>query len=593
MRITAFMFVVIGLAGAAVFFLRDSRDGIDELPEPRNESAPEIGAIPLRTPRDGRSERSPSTVPAPISTQVESTDESSSRPAPSEHLISIRFEAVAGPIDQPIGFRLRDVSSGSEYSGLTDAQGAANIAIDHEVRRVTAVVSGDRWRIAHVDDPKLRNLESDVFEVLSRRDPNLLIPLESPTTIGGRVLDATRLTPVSGVRVLTSRCDDLLSRPAESITGDDGSYEIRGLTGGWHIVRVASEKWTIDLASLPRIGPSYSPFDAIAKLRSEERVLTIASGPQLMVFTSLSRPARSVDIFALQSCRISGRVVSSSGEAIVGADVRLEWENSPLRWAANFHDPARRKPEAKSDSTGRFEVDNAPEGKWRLRADYRDYPPAFTQELNCLGGTQTSDLVITLSPGSAVNVKVVDDIGIPVAGARIRADRNRIFSSPKVDSVEAVSTGADGVARFKRLSPGMVYLNFSNLEAQGFVLPLTTKVDYEVASEPMDITIVVARAAKLLVRIVDESDRPIENSWVYIEQVLLDGGVRTNATPQRTNSAGDVEWHVPADGVFRVSSATQPVPPNPTAPFLPKLATVVERRDLRPSDSASVVRVRL
>ncbi len=173
------------------------------------------------------------------------------------------------------------------------------------------------------------------------------------------------------------------------------------------------------------------------------------------------QPAPELRIVMRAGQQAFGKVLDANHAAVAGARVRLRPRTgddlgAQLREALGG--PANRF-EATSEATGRFAVGHIPSGSFDLIVNAKGFAPLTVPGLAVPEGQGASDLgTVVLSPGIAVEGKVVDAEGKPVEGAEVRAvagamrtlRRTPARNPGPVDSF----TAADGSFRLEDRAPG-------------------------------------------------------------------------------------------------------------------------------------------
>jgi hypothetical protein len=147
--------------------------------------------------------------------------------------------------------------------------------------------------------------------------------------------------------------------------------------------------------------------------------------------------------------RIRGRVVDSAGAPVDGAWVGEEREALLVQMLG--------RQTGATDADGRFEIE-ADSTRVRLVAVKEGFAPSAVQELEVQPGASLEDVLFTLAAPCRIRGRVLDERGLPVAGARVgSADLARVHGLAETD--------AQGVFEMKDLPPGTVELWATSLEA--------------------------------------------------------------------------------------------------------------------------------
>ncbi len=143
--------------------------------------------------------------------------------------------------------------------------------------------------------------------------------------------------------------------------------------------------------------------------------------------------------------QVSGRVVGLRDQAVEHFRARLI-EGAQARW--NFADN-----QLTAFEGGGFQFDDVAPGSYRVFVRAAGYLDRRSEAVEVKAGETTQDVVIHLSGGGNVVVKVQDPSGRPLEGARVLAgdETDDVANRPKVGGH---STNAEGVVTLKSLSPG-------------------------------------------------------------------------------------------------------------------------------------------
>lgn len=214
--------------------------------------------------------------------------------------------------------------------------------------------------------------------------------------------------------------------------------------------------------------------------------------------------------------RIGGWVRNSVGQPIPGATVTIQgMRSSPggtLQEAGLLEDGGTETVTA--DAAGRWSCPNLPENwvpcEFHVHASGH-VPTDFRTEANNrrtqLTSVASSDLlaesaVFTLDKGHRLSGRVVDERGIPVAGARIVQDQHWDDAHRRTES------GVDGTFEFQNLPPGPLTL-FTQASRHA---PAITPLEGEVSSP---VVIRLSPGKNIRGRVLDEEGRPVPLAEIY------------------------------------------------------------------------------
>lgn len=277
---------------------------------------------------------------------------------------------------------------------------------DFEVR----APAGDEGRVEAVARGRMRDVQPWRRD---RNDPLTLI-LDPAGALAGQVVDEAG-KPVAGARV---RTHTYRGEERTVWSGADGRFTLRQLPAGRpHEVTAVSE--------------GFAPLTQSANVPAPGR-----TAPPLRIV--LGRGAAAV-----------GRVVTGDGLPVAGAELSL----AQLSDSTGFSDeePVR----AISDQAGRFRFPNVSPGVFDLQAKRAGFAPAFREGLEISAKSKEVDLgEIVLEAGAAIEGRVTDERGNPIARADVFLSAEEDFGAFFGAGERAVVTGADGRFRFPDLPRG-------------------------------------------------------------------------------------------------------------------------------------------
>lgn len=338
--------------------------------------------------------------------------------------------------------------------------------------------SGDEGRVEALARGRMR----DVQPWNRDRNTPLTLVLDPAGTIAGQVVDETG-KPLAHVRVRThaNRPDQGMGFQFEQRTswsGPDGRFMLRQLPAGRpHEVT----------AVLEGFAPARQSADAPAPGRSAPPVRIV-----------LSRGSAAV-----------GRVLNEDGLPVAGAELSLVQLPGPRGYDL---EPFR----AVSDGAGRFRFPNVSPGRFNLQVKRAGFAPAFREDLEVPAKLQEVALGdITLEAGSAIEGRVTDERGNPVAQAEIflspQEDIGAYFGSGHGQTV----TGSDGRFRFPDLPLGQRF----DLEVSHEAYAPASLPGVE-AKPGSPLRIELREGRTLAGRVVDSDGEPIPKAGISIVEVM-------------------------------------------------------------------------
>lgn len=178
--------------------------------------------------------------------------------------------------------------------------------------------------------------------------------------------------------------------------------------------------------------------------RSEERLFGATSKRSLPV-EAVSESTDLGDLTVTAACAIAGRVVDEAGQPIEGAKVMSLASGSDARSVFPMLFGPNRSVEVGSD--GAFVLAGLEPGEVAFGAEAKGFVPV-TQRVEVRAAERRDDVVVTLVRGASIAGTVVDDRGLPIAGAKVGVERMRElapgFQIQGVDDGSQVETDANG-----------------------------------------------------------------------------------------------------------------------------------------------------
>jgi protocatechuate 3,4-dioxygenase beta subunit len=219
--------------------------------------------------------------------------------------------------------------------------------------------------------------------------------------------------------------------------------------------------------------------------------------PQRLGFDPLNPPLRGLQLFAELGARLVGRVSEASDvQLCLGQNPRAGFETSAVadlewrRWA-------------RTDPAGRFELTGIPAGRDLLLVTRALGRAPESSELDSIapGETRTHDL--SLPPGGGLSGQVLDDLGLPLSGARVEIQYSGTLRA-LVRRLGRAETDAEGRFRFESLPAVALRLRASR---EG-LLSITKSLD-PLEGERPPVTLVLSAGEALRGRIVCDDPIPL------------------------------------------------------------------------------------
>ncbi len=333
-----------------------------------------------------------------------------------------------------------------------------------------------------------------------RPDEQLVTCALRPTArIEGMVTDEPG-HPVAGAEIQAQRADGRsVSSPSQVtvLSGADGRFRLAGLAAG-QIYEITAKREGFATATVP--------------------VEALHAGKRSPVRIVLRRGAI-----------MAGRVVDAAGDPVSGAELTLR----AVSW--RMRSPGV---QVLSDATGHFHFSDLSSGLFDLRASRSGFAATVVLGVEIPAMSRTEHAVpavpmpravdlgeITLRPGAAIEGRVIDRRGAPIAKAEVKIECSDFFpwSMLRVIRNEPLATGADGRFRIEDLTPGsscrlsIQHAGHTPAQLPGVQAP---------TREPLRIELATARV--LSGRITGPLDEPVSGAFVQVEprEVRLGSGGR-------------------------------------------------------------------
>lgn len=373
----------------------------------------------------------------------------------------------------------------------TAADGTFRLSLPRENRNLSVIATGYNMSTKRVDAGQ----------------DDLTLPLLREGELAGVVVDESG-KPVAGAQLTCKTASPWYSdlcRP-EVVSGKDGSFRLPALLGGFDYTVSAS------LAG-------YTPASTTAQV------------------PGLGETAAPLRLTLLRGSELIGRVVDERGRPVPGAELKLGFLDLPNSWL----EPLR----AKTTKEGRFSFQPLTADDYVLSLRSSGFSSAEFR-LDIVAGVSPLDLgEVVLSPAVALEGRVVDPQGRPVAGAEVAAEWQK-GKGPKVFPSSSTVARADGRFRLQDLQEGESY--HLTAGASGFAdsLPLRVAAPGE---EPVRLELRVLRT--LAGRVTDDRGRPVHRASLWNPE-LRNGRSKAETDFQGRFSArvaaGELKLQIDAEG---------------------------------------------
>jgi protocatechuate 3,4-dioxygenase beta subunit len=337
-------------------------------------------------------------------------------------------------------------------------------------------------------------------------EPAVTLNLPPAASLTGIVVTDGAGQPVSGAEIQARRADGRFQSEDSPLqvpvlSGADGRFRLAGLAAG-QMYEVAAKREGFAPATVPVAAPmpaAAQPAAARAPLR----------------------------IVLHRGAAMAGRVVTAAGEPVAGADLILR----PVGWRARSAGL-----QAQSDATGHFRFADLGPGFFDLRAKRHGFAAKVVPGVEIPQAPRTVDLGdVALGPGAAIEGRVTDRRGAPVAEAEVQIECPDFFpwAILRAARMEPFATGTDGRFRIEDLTPGATcrlsiqHAGHTSAQLPGVKAP---------TREPLRIELAAARA--LSGRITGPLDEPVPEASVQIEPREMRFGRGGREDGGRTDAEG-------------------------------------------------------
>jgi protocatechuate 3,4-dioxygenase beta subunit len=391
------------------------------------------------------------------------------------------------------------------------------------------------------------------------------VELPAVEKLSGRVVDDAG-KGVAGARVRATRTfsfDDDVMFYAEATSGADGSYSIPNAPAPGGELGVRAPGYS---PSSQRTLPGRATSNVTLKKGGTVRGVVSDPGGKpaegaMVIFGSLAATTDAAGTFQLAGAPAGAGSVEAFGSedlaagkdtvhvkkgetlevplrlakaASVGGSVVDEKTRRPLagvRVSAStsgfpFRDDVRSR-RARTDAKGRFRIAGLASRRYTVRASKADYLPVSMAGV-VAAVSSSGNVAIALQKAAGVVGRVSDELGSPVAGARVRFARDNdirtlIRGGPAAFlGRPGVTTGPDGAFRMRGLAPE----KNRTLEAtkSGYVTAKRHGVTLKTGEVLKDVALVVRRGLEARGRVVDAAGQPIAGAEIRLAPVERGGG---------------------------------------------------------------------
>lgn len=294
---------------------------------------------------------------------------------------------------------------------------------------------------------------------------NLVVRMNAGATVSGRVVDAEKNSPLSGV-VVTAQRRNFDIEPETNASGDDGGFSFRGL---------AVDDYVFDI---------------------DDPVRALVSGPVTVSVTGAT--GQTVELRVVDGGVVRGRLIDSATRAgIAGGSVLANAEGGR----------GVRRTSSPTDNNGAFEIVGLGSGAYRLFPAMllRGYPSVGRGDqgvaVQVAAGQVLEGVEVEVRQGTTISGVVVRQDGTPVSGAMVRGEGT--------GWQDQTPTGADGTF----VLAGLNGANRVRISAEAAGFETSTQGPYDVPEhglEGLRLILDLARNGLIAGKVVDEKGRPLE-----------------------------------------------------------------------------------
>ncbi len=360
--------------------------------------------------------------------------------------------------------------------------------------------------------------------------------LEPGGTVRGVVVEKEGGAPVSGATVAATGITSLFGGARPALTDADGRFELRGLAVGPTRLDVTKEG-----LSLPGSKPA-NPLDALRGMmgRGGGDAKDPGAGPDVVIETAGSVVERRLEMVAAATVR--GVVRTRQGEPVPGADVRLVAEGGD-RMESMFGEIAALLGGAGArhltDAQGRFSLTtSAGIEKARVVARARGLLESKSEVIDLGDPAATAEVVVTLRVPGAIEGRVTDERGRPVAGASVSVASNRSEGLIDVEishGAAQATSGEDGRFRVDEVEPGEATLRVRHAR----FLTATAEVAGVVEGGVANVDVRLVLGGGVAGAVVGPDGRPFEGASILVQPVHVDHDAPMDFAWQDTRSGPD------------------------------------------------------
>lgn len=348
---------------------------------------------------------------------------------------------------------------------------------------------------------------------------------------------------------------ELSAGAAEELTIDlDPGREIRG------VVVDKDDTWVI--GATVKVGETETVTDDTGRFRllglgqQQHYVAAEADGFMrggMSVNLAGSRMEADIEIVMTPGGRVTGTVIDETGEAVVGAAIKVfqSWG----RRSRSLYDTGNSRLQTRTDEDGAFELTGLSASRWQwytVRVLKQGFAESYSESFKLKDVKEVKNISIVMRSGSLIAGVVVDEQRRPIPGAKVTLSPARVNEWNRSDedgetTTREILTDDEGRFSFTRLGKGEFRVSAL---ARGYASRRSDTIKIE-AQEPHEgIELVMARGGQIVGRITTTDGEAIEGAriWLWSKSSWASG---------RSGADGEYIVHDVLEGAFTASIRAQ------------------------------------
>ncbi len=470
-----------------------------------------------------------------------------------------------GLIDRPVQVLLQFPTSAVSLRVASEAGGRFELADVPDEGEVAVQLLDEKW---YVDGTQAQGDRGHLglFSVISGAVNTLRIPVAHGAKIVGRLIDSRT---GNGVPSVTVRAQSLALareefRRSETISNQEGAFELGDLAPGWHRLEAKGTLFTLDSHEVQTRWPPRSALSGLVLSGSEDarRAYSVEIGSALEILVRPTDTA-AVDLPMVRLGRVTGRVLESQGEVISGAKVQVVLDDDPRRFSGERALALREgRLSTVSKSDGTYTLDQIEPGDWNLRAVTSRGLQSEITRITLPQGADEARVDLTVRRGNRMSLRATTDRGVPVAGLEAAVTSGGQMTTGETSLLALLITAQDGLATADVGHSRSVVLRYRNLKELGLVLEggrgeeIVHRIEL-LEGQETPVEVKLFRRHQISVRILSAEGAAIVGALVQFDRLEADGSVVPLAFDwTRTDGSGRARRFVDREGAYRVRSVS-------------------------------------